>query len=349
MAGKILFIIMGIFLLLVSSSIAVQGPFNYQGGQYYVVTSTDASEDTGTEVCAKVGKVCVGYTEKTTAVCKLVHPNAADTSSVSGDASGIYCNGPPQTNICANKQDTCHACPACSVGVDCSTAIGNLYREMYVECGGAPMCPVQMASRNTKDLLNEVPILNSQLMACPVALPGRASMLINNGNLQVNIAMKSGSNERLTLTVANKQITGIQRGGSSCKQKIAISETNLDTILGSRNTATTILQLYSNKQIKISGCGFFRGIVTGIVNPIARIVVKRNIPPPPPAPNCGNLGEQCNNRACHSGICAAPYENVNGQWRPVNYRCIDQQQWNSFCQAMGNARAPWSCFTGPCR
>jgi hypothetical protein len=109
--------------------------YTYQGKEYYVVTSTDATEDTGNEVCAKVGRTCIGYTVETTDVCKQVHPNAATTSSMDGDKSGVYCNGAPQTNICATKSDTCHECPQCTNTVDCATPIGNLYREMYVECG----------------------------------------------------------------------------------------------------------------------------------------------------------------------------------------------------------------------
>lgn len=128
-----------IFVIILSFAIAVNAisqSFRYQGGEYYVVTSTDSSEDTGNEVCDKVGKKCVGYTAYTTDVCEYFHPDASTYSSLDGDKSGVYCDGPPQTGVCAGESNTCHACPQCILTVDCSTPIGNLYREMYVECSG---------------------------------------------------------------------------------------------------------------------------------------------------------------------------------------------------------------------
>jgi hypothetical protein len=131
---KKLLIALATTLLLVAGVVAISQPFSYQGKDYYVVTSTYPSEDTGDEVCAKVGKGCVGYTAYTDDVCDYFHPGASVTSNLDGDVSGVYCNGPPQTGVCAGKYDTCHTCPQCSAGVDCSTPIGGLYREMYVEC-----------------------------------------------------------------------------------------------------------------------------------------------------------------------------------------------------------------------
>ena len=124
-------------ILLASFTYAVSSPVTYNGKQYYIVTSTDQSEDTGAEVCAKVGKTCVGYTAYTTDVCKSFHPSASATTSVHGSKSGFYCNGPPQTGLaCESSYNNCQICPACNVNADCNFQIGGLFREMYVECAG---------------------------------------------------------------------------------------------------------------------------------------------------------------------------------------------------------------------
>ena len=121
-------------LLTVGMVSAVTGPLNHNGKNYYVVTSTDATEDSGSEVCAKVGMHCNGYSEVSSAVCKLAHPNAAESSGLSGDLTGIYCDGAPQNGVCASLTDTCVTCPQCTKSVTCDQTISGLYREMYVEC-----------------------------------------------------------------------------------------------------------------------------------------------------------------------------------------------------------------------
>jgi hypothetical protein len=348
---KILF---GLFVtfILMSLSVFAQQKVTYSGKDYYVVKSSYPSEDSGDEVCAKVGMSCVGYTEPSNGVCKLAHAGAASSSSSGGDLSGVYCNGAPQTGVCSAKSDTCHTCPACSVSVQCDEEIGGLYDEMYVECtpsGGS--CPVFLAARNVQQLLNEIPALNSALQGCATNLPGGLARVIS-GDVVLSINMNSGAVESLTFKISNGKVNGVSKGAGTCKHKAVISENDMNAILSSRNRATAILSAFGSKKITLGGCTIIRSIISFIGTPIARFVVNRNLPPPPapiPVLNCGNLGEQCNNRGCTSGICAAPYEDVNGQSRPVNYRCIDQNGYNSYCVASGNSRAPWDCITYPCR
>ena len=106
-----------------------------EGGKtYYVVSAVDPTHDSGAEVCALVGKSCVGYTAFTTNACKQAHPSAASKSDMNGSKAGFYCDGSPQGGVCAREQNTCHICPTCNVNATCETQIGDLYREMYVEC-----------------------------------------------------------------------------------------------------------------------------------------------------------------------------------------------------------------------
>jgi len=80
----------------VSSAQAAPKGIEYKGKTYYTVTSQDKTEDTGNEVCAKVGKTCVGYTGYTNDICKKAHPDAATKSDMNGSKAGFYCDGAPQ-------------------------------------------------------------------------------------------------------------------------------------------------------------------------------------------------------------------------------------------------------------
>lgn len=129
-------LILAFAILLSTFAYAVSAPVTYNGKQYYAVTSTDPSEDTGAKVCAKVGKACIGYTAYTTDVCKKFHPGALVTSGVDGSKAGFYCNGAPQEGVCGRMTNTCNICPACNLNADCNFQVSGLFREMYVECSG---------------------------------------------------------------------------------------------------------------------------------------------------------------------------------------------------------------------
>ena len=125
-----------VFALGSSTAFAKPQEVKYKDKNYYIVTSADPAQNSGNKVCALVGKTCVGYTGYTTDVCKQVHKSAAIKSDANGSKAGFYCDGAPQGGVCANEKDTCHICPNCNVNATCETQIGDLYREMYVECSG---------------------------------------------------------------------------------------------------------------------------------------------------------------------------------------------------------------------
>lgn len=76
--------------------------------------------------------------------CKLEHPTASVTTGVNGSKAGFYCDGAPQKGAaCEKAKNNCQVCPACNVNADCSTAIGEQFREMYVQCGSDEAVPVQ--------------------------------------------------------------------------------------------------------------------------------------------------------------------------------------------------------------
>jgi hypothetical protein len=106
----------------------------YNGETYARALGGHATLNTGDAACAAIGETCIVADVRTDAVCKLFHANAASTSSLSGDVSGVYCDGWPQTNVCGTKCNTCHVCPQCSKTVTCKQDISNLYREMYFRC-----------------------------------------------------------------------------------------------------------------------------------------------------------------------------------------------------------------------
>jgi len=109
--------------------------FTFDKKTYYVVSGNDPAADSGREVCASVGLSCRGYTGKTTKICENFHKDAAVTTGVNGSSVGFYCDGAPQKGLaCENAKNNCQICPACNVNADCDAAIGEQFREMYVEC-----------------------------------------------------------------------------------------------------------------------------------------------------------------------------------------------------------------------
>lgn len=339
-----------IFILLIPIAFGLSNPMSYNGKTYYMVTSTDPTEDTGTEVCAKAGLSCVGYTEESNAVCKMFHPNAAETSSLSGDKAGVYCDGSPQIGVCSTLTHSCHTCPACTATVTCDQVIGGLYREMFVECAANPSCTISISARNVNDFMNQIPVLNTQLTNCPQTLPKGTGLVLSNGLTLVNIAMNNGQTQSFTLKITNGQLTGISAGGSLCVQKITVSENDFNSVLSSSNMVQAISYLVAQKKVNIQGCNFLSSARLFFVKPIVRIVAGnqgQSMPAAKPK-DCGKIGEQCNNRGCESGMCAAPKENINGQWRFVNYRCINQRDWDNYCTAHGNTPAAWHCIAYPC-
>ena len=134
-------------------------------------------------------------------------------------------------------------------------------------------------------------------------------MALGNGNTVVNIAMNNGQTMSFTIVITKGVITGIQSGAlTPCKQNIAISENDFNSILASNDRVQQISFLVGQKKITISGCNFLTSTKLFFTKPIIGFVAKKKAPtapPPPPPPNCGNVGEQCNNRGCFSGICGA--------------------------------------------
>ncbi len=101
---------------------------------YYRVLGNDPTRDTGTKVCAAVGKACVGYTDYSVESCLKFHPSAATVADLDGAKAGFYCNGPPQSGVCAREINTCHICRECGINMYCDMNVGTLYRETFVEC-----------------------------------------------------------------------------------------------------------------------------------------------------------------------------------------------------------------------
>jgi len=349
---KRVFVFAVLLLMLCSSALALSNPINSNGKTYYVVSASDPTEDTGDEVCAKVGMACLGYTDTSSATCLQDNPGAASYSSGSGDASGVYCNGAPQNGVCATLTNTCATCPTCTKSVACNEPIGGLYNEMFVECG-AGQCKVNLKVTSVQDLINQVPTINAQLQGCSQSVPSFAKSLVKSGVTQIDILMNNGQTNSFAITIANGAISGITVGvPSSCSQKISVSESDLTSALASSNPAQAYAYLYGQGKIKVSGCSFFSNIGFFFGNLIAKPVAKKaapSFPPPAPAPNCGQVGEQCNNRGCFSGMCGAPKEQNNDkQWGYWNYRCIDQNDYTNYCLGHGNSPAAWNCYTGVC-
>jgi len=287
------FYILGLIVLSCSAA-----AFDFNGKQYFTVTSVDPDMDTGAEVCNANGLGCVGYTEATDAVCKIAHPSSQSQSDVSGDMSGVYCDGAPQTGVCAGLTDTCLACPTCTNILSCTQEIGGLYREMYVECAG--QCKITVYANDIQDLIDQLSSINAQLQGCPQDIPPQAGSLVKDGNTILNVARNSGSTESFTITISGNQVTGVSTGAAgACSQKIAVSEDDLNIALASQDIGQAAAYLLGQNKISVTGCTLLSRAKFFFVRPIARFFARRAAPSLPaarPKPNCGQVGEQCNNR-----------------------------------------------------
>lgn len=130
--------LVGILSLVASAGAATPRSVVFNGNTYYVVNGNDPKMDTGDEVCGSIGKVFDSYKSiNTNGICKLLHPNARELTSVNGSKAGFYCNGAPQQGIaCAPNKNTCQVCPACNLNEAASgnSPIGQHFAEMYVWC-----------------------------------------------------------------------------------------------------------------------------------------------------------------------------------------------------------------------
>ena len=158
------------------ASVSAAAPASVQSGgkTYYMVNGLDTKMDSGNEVCSSIGKKCVGYTSlSSNTVCKMFHPKAKDLKSVNGSKSGFFCNGAPQKGLaCEKTMNTCQVCPTCNVNADCSTAIGQQFREMYVECAAASS---SSSSARPKTVLTRSSSSKKAGTYGPLPLPGQRS------------------------------------------------------------------------------------------------------------------------------------------------------------------------------
>jgi len=323
----------GVLLVLMLLAITVvSAQYTYDGKDYYVVTSTDPNADTGKEVCESVGKVCVGYTESSDAVCKLVHPNAASSSSVSGDDSGVYCDGAPQTGVCSTKSNACHTCPECTATVDCTTPIGGLYREMFVECAGDSKCG-KIQAKSTLALIAEIPSINSDLKSCPINIKSGISGLFGTGFVRVDISMNDGSTQVLSVKVKSKQVVSISNSAPlKCSTIIRTDENSIDQILQSSNRFGTFSALYIGKNFRISGCNFWGKFKLFFIKPVVSFVSNQNKIPlvqpvvtPPVLQQQAGIGPYPGKWACE--FYQVPYPGVN----KVQVTCAAFKAADTFC------------------
>ena len=121
-------------------------------------------------------------------------------------------------------------------------------------------CNYTMPS-TTQAFFNEISTIDSTLQICPIYIQGSVNSLVGNGEVQIDVAMNSGSVESFYITINNKQITHVTMGNSSGPSYVVTtSEATVDRILSSSDVMNEILVAYNNKEIKITAKGFFNKI-----------------------------------------------------------------------------------------
>lgn len=150
-------------------------------------------------------------------------------------------------------------------------------------------CPVTIQAQNTQSLLAEVPQLNTDLQSCPSNVPTQAQRFLGNGNLQVNILMRTGTTQSLCVASANNQITGVTAGTCTAKFTMTISESNLDAVLSSTSRGTALWRLFGQGAVTIRPNAFFTRVAFFFVKPFVKSAAKKPAAPtgyPGPPAHC---------------------------------------------------------------
>jgi len=331
-----------LFLVILLALSASAASYFYNSKEYFVVTSTDPAMDTGNEVCQAAGKICVGYTAYTTDVCKYFNPTATVSSNLNGDKSGVYCDGAPQTSECSTRTNDCHICPECTVGVTCSEPIGGLYREMYVECQSCG----KITASTTKEFLAG---LDYDFSSCAKDLPGAVSLMVSNGNVQINVKMNDGTTETFYAVIKSKKLLGFKRIAAPYSYIVNTDENTVDSILQATSSFNAAANAFKQKQLILQGATLLSRIKLFVAKPIASLAL-RNVPAAPVSggnalnpqqQQQATIGPYPNMYACE--FFQIPWPGTNKKYVTCPYETPNaafNQAADAFCQtAMGSAKA----------
>lgn len=174
----------------------------------------------------------------------------------------------------------------------------------------AAECEVNITSKNTKELLNEVSSIDKQVQDCPTSLDDRASKIVKNGDVDINIKMNDGSTEIMHINVENKKVTGFKKGpATKSKYEVNSDEPTVDKILASDSRGQEFMKQYADKKVQIEGKQFFSKIATWITNPFIRWGLNRWLVKQPQLPIQATIGPYENQWACE--FYQVPWQGVN--------------------------------------
>ena len=296
----------------------------FNGNTYYQVDGNNPAMDTGKEVCASMGKQCLGYKSvNTNSICKLFHPTAKELVSVNGSKAGFYCNGAPQQGLaCAPYKNTCEVCPACNLNeaATCDQPIGQHFKEMYVWCGsaGSAMTPSPMYGALPMPKVNLLSDPNNCGRAgnkCPVGA------VCTNGVCARRITppAPAPASNSVTCTFSNTPLkkvtcTAYKAGDTFCA--IAMQSTQAKAVICNNQTVSCTLPCSAPFAYNLRQCAY-GGVKSG--NCPAPAVVA-------PAAGKKTAGQQCQHGGdCQSGMCLGV---VPGQYYVCS--CIDPTtRWQS--------------------
>jgi hypothetical protein len=153
-------------------------------------------------------------------------------------------------------------------------------------------CPVKIAATNTQALLLELPVLNTDLQACPTAIPSPLDKLVGNGNVLFSIAMTDGSTQTIFITTSANQATAVALGTGTARWTASITESDLDAILASPTRGAALSQTFSQKKLVVRANSFGRRIGWFFVKPFVLRSVNKNLQANPPQQRAAPLTSQ---------------------------------------------------------
>lgn len=128
-------------------------------------------------------------------------------------------------------------------------------------------CNIEFNPVNTADLIESIPLINSQLSSCDVSLPEQIKSLLNNKNILVSINMNSGSTESFYLSIVDGMIDSLSSGmPEDYSYNITLGENTLDGILASENMMDSLLLALDNGEIVVDPVGVWNNVVWFFAN-----------------------------------------------------------------------------------
>lgn len=173
--------------------------------------------------------------------------------------------------------------------------------------------------KNTKELLEKVPEINSMLSECALEIPSPANRLFGNQIINVQIVRQDGSRDTILIKTNDNSLKSIELEFSENPDYVAtIADCALDNALASNNPASAFAYLYNKRHLTIEPHGFFNIIKFKVAMFFAKGPIESMEKEISTGCSKKKVGAVCNHGGeCETGNCIY----VTGQGAERTYKC----------------------------